>query len=649
MALTHLSEQPEYDRYGNLTTQRILGPQTDEQIKEDKLSLYNLTSAYLKKLPTAGKQEQITALMKIKQLIENGENLEAVPTLAMIHKAIEMKQLLKKADAKIVAKYKEPYFMNLNTGVFSYFDVDKLDYAQTRQVLKLPTNNVMYFPAELSSQDGLYNITTINLPSPETDLVGNAYVDLNKYLVVWQMVGFIEYPEVKPCVKQFDARVLMIGSGKMALSRVQHKMKWQKDDTNDGFNDQVVLMHKSIKNLVFDPMHDSGYMPYVPQKGVYSEWEVKNKPTYGQDNISNTSVFLRGNSRGIKKYVTDNNGEGILYFADKFNVINSHKFLSSTHDQSALGSLRKFEFIFNRVAIERQIQSAEWEGNWIDQYNDVAASDNLYKEITYFGPNFNPRFEAVQVIQPLDIDQSTSTFTSTAGRHPSHGTNSIFSRFAHDSAIEDSRNVAHEHELAGTLPSAPSQSDQAYMPDDIADGVHDSSIFLKPRGATFSEFLSMHGIQQQDTMFASAGVPFNTMSDTMKFSDVFDSITYQVKTTLMNANRAEKMYARFERTTEPMDIQDQFHFVYNSRFGPFIRSKLWQMSSHFSYAKSALTYLGDAVNTENALKATMGTQELKAFKERGDYFIFMYSSVFNGDTYDLIIKSIGHFIRYFSY
>ena len=139
------------------------------------------------------------------------------------------------------------------------------------------------------------------------------------------------------------------------------------------------------------------------------------------------------------------------------------------------------------------------------------------------------------------------------------------------------------------------------------------------------------------------------MTDTMKFSDVFDSITYQVKTTLMNANRAEKMYARFERTTEPMDIEDQFHFVYNSRFGPFIRSKLWQMSSHFSYAKSALTDLGDAVNTDNALKATMGTQELKAFKERGDYFIFMYSSVFNGDTYDLIIKSIGHFIRYFSY
>ena len=312
MALTHLSEQPEYDRYGNLTTQRVLGPQMDETIKEDKLSLYNLTSAYLKKLPTAGKQEQITALLKIKQLIENGENLEAVPTLAMIHKAIEMKQLLKKADAKIVAKYKEPYFMNLNTGVFSYFDVDKLDYAETRKVLKLPTNNVMYFTAELSSQDGLYNITTINLPSPETDLVDNAYVDHSKYLVVWQMVGFIEYPEVKPCVKQFDARVLMLGSGKMALSRVPHKMKWQKDDTNDGFNDQVVLMHKSIKNLVFDPMHDTGYMPYVPQKGVYSEWEIKNNSTYGQDNISNTSVFMRGKSRGIKKCVTDNNGKGIL-------------------------------------------------------------------------------------------------------------------------------------------------------------------------------------------------------------------------------------------------------------------------------------------------------------------------------------------------
>ena len=292
----------------------------------------------------------------------------------------------------------------------------------------------------------------------------------------------------------------------------------------------------------------------------------------------------------------------------------------------------------------------EWETAWINMSNEVAASDNIYKEISYFGPNFNPRIEAVQVIQPLDIDHTTSTFTSTAGRHPAHGTNSIFSRFAHDSALEDSRNVAREHELAGTLPTSPqSHSDQAYFPDDIADGEQDSSIFLKPRGLTFSDFLSQHGIQPQDTMFASAGVPFNTMTDSMKFNYVFDTLVYQIKTTLMNANRAEKIHARFERTTEPMDIPDLFHFVYNSRFGPFIRSKLWQMSSHFSYAKFALTNLGDAINTENALKATMGTQELKAFKERGDYFIFMYSSVFNVDTYELIIKSLGHFIRYLSY
>ena len=73
------------------------------------------------------------------------------------------------------------------------------------------------------------------------------------------------------------------------------------------------------------------------------------------------------------------------------------------------------------------------------------------------------------------------------------------------------------------------------------------------------------------------------------------------------------------------------------------------MANVISFLKSALTDLGDAVNTENALTATMGTQELKAFKERGDYFIFMFSGVFNGDTYDLIIKSLGHFIRYFSY
>lgn len=244
MAATEQTEEKAYDRYGNLVVKRVLGDD-NEDIKYDKFSLYNMTSSYLKKLPATEKKEQIRAMIKLRQLIADKQSLEKVPTLEMIHKAIEMKQLLKMADEKFAKIYQEPYFMDTDSGVYHYFDMDQVDYQATRKIYKLSTEKVMYLPVELASQDGQYNIQTIRLPDPESKLMGK--VDQSKYLVMWHLIGFYEYPEMEPCVKQFEGKVLMIGSGKIALARQQHKLKWQKDNTLAPFNDQVVLMGKISK------------------------------------------------------------------------------------------------------------------------------------------------------------------------------------------------------------------------------------------------------------------------------------------------------------------------------------------------------------------------------------------------------------------
>ena len=138
------TEERQYDRHGNLLVKRVLGDE-NEDIKYDKFSLYNMTSSYLKKLPPTEKKEQIRAMIKLRQLIADKKSLEKVPTLEMIHKAMEMKQLLNMADEKFTKIYQEPYFMDTDTGVYHYFDMDKVDYEPTRRIIKLGTEKVIIF------------------------------------------------------------------------------------------------------------------------------------------------------------------------------------------------------------------------------------------------------------------------------------------------------------------------------------------------------------------------------------------------------------------------------------------------------------------------------------------------------------------------
>ena len=120
---------------------------------------------------------------------------------------------------------------------------------------------------------------------------------------------------------------------------------------------------------------------------ILYEWSIKNKPTYGNDNIANSSVYIQGNSRGVLKPVTDNSGQGIICFCDKLNIIAAHKFESSSHDNNSMSSMRKIELIFTRIIIPNQKRES-----WPDIWDAIACrelqSDRLYEGITYMGPNF---------------------------------------------------------------------------------------------------------------------------------------------------------------------------------------------------------------------------------------------------------------------
>ena len=614
----------QYDRYGNFLPTRYLGEENDKS-KYDKFSLYNMTSSYLKQLPATEKSEQIRAMIELRRLIADGGSLEKVPTLAMIHRAIEMKQILKLNELKFAKKFQEPYFQNLNSGVYKYFNMDKAEYESTRQISNLPTNNVMYMPVEVITQDSLFSCFTVELPSPTSKVMGQVSMaeDENNF-VCWNLIGYVEYPEFEPAIKQFEARVLMLGSGKMALSRTAHKMNWQKDNTLQNFNEQVLLMKKNYKNIQFNPLHDSGYMPYVPQKGVYAEWSIKNKPTYGNDNIANSSVYIQGNSRGVLKPVTDNSGQGIICFCDKLNIIAAHKFESSSHDNNSMSSMRKIELIFTRIIIPRQKRES-----WPDIWDAIACSelqsDRLYEGITYMGPNFNPRPESVQVINPVE------ELIPNASAAPPN----LFNKFAHERLSQFAKD--HNETISDIpVPPPPPQAE-------------DNNIFSAPAGKIFYEYLSTN---KRNTIFGSGTLP--EVSDTSDFSQVLMDLALLINHNLVHGDRKEEMYSRFEVSNQAASHKIpgiEYQFVYNKRFEPFIKSGMWSMSKLFEYSKNGISdeVFKGLVEPSKLVTVNLEGKVIKTFPRRGDYFRFMYGCVYNGDAYNMIVESLAKFIDYHSY
>ena len=628
-----------YDRYGNMATPPTRAQELLEEEKDDKYSLYNMTSQYLKQLPASEEKQQIRSLIQLAEKVKDDKRVEdQIPTLEIIQRAIEMKQLLKKDDIKYVMPYQEAYFYHVNQKTYTYFDNSKLDYVDSRRVIALPANDVMYYPMEVTSQNGLYNIESIRLPNPESKVMGGKAAPRG-YICVWGCIGYYEHPEFEPMVKQLEARCLMLGPGKMALSRVEHKMTWAKDNTSANFNDQVIQMLKNYKGLTFDPLSDSGYMPYVPQKGVYCEWEIKNKPSYGNDNIANAAVYCKGTSKGVLKSVVGANGEPILCWCDKLNVISAHKVKSSSHDDRPLGSVRKIELVFRQYIVERQTEES-WPDIWKTLACQAVTSDRVYDGKTYLGPNFNPRAEAVEIITPAELSADN---TLIAG----HG--DVFHEYAHQDMAQHAADVHERYPLE-------------IMDDPEAEAVvepppfppHKSAVFEAPPGKTFGEYLSEHDIEKRDTIFGDDHEWLNSnLSGDANVSHILHELQQLIKIQLIHASRSEEMYSKFEISNHKAagSLGLEYQPVFNSRFATFAQTGMWRVSSLLSYAKNALsgTFFETLLNEDSLKELELGTEKLSAFKERGDYWLFMYGSVQNGDTFKIIKQSLGHFIKYFSY
>ena len=143
------------------------------------------------------------------------------------------------------------------------------------------------------------------------------------------------------------------------------------------------------------------------RKESYVETSTKNKPTYGQDDISNAAVFFQSNNRGILKSMANINGDGIPCNCDQINIASAHKLQSTTHDNQKLNSIRKVELIFNRIYIKEQTDE-EWPDVWKQILCDDLMSNQIYAGVMFQGPNFNPRIETMQIITPAEIPSDLS-------------------------------------------------------------------------------------------------------------------------------------------------------------------------------------------------------------------------------------------------
>ena len=174
--------------------------------------------------------------------------MQQYPILKQLQDAIEMKQYKTKSHLDRAKNYKEAYYMNIHTDMYTYFDVDENKYKQRREIIKINMKDVMCKPVEITSQVGLYNVMTVKLLDPHNLPTGQKIKTMQGYKLMWQLIGFRKYPDNVPCIKEFEGTVLMIGSGKMALQRSAHKIEWQKTaHGNDPYNKQILFLSKKYR------------------------------------------------------------------------------------------------------------------------------------------------------------------------------------------------------------------------------------------------------------------------------------------------------------------------------------------------------------------------------------------------------------------
>ena len=322
---------------------------------------------------------------------------------------------------------------------------------------------------------------------------------------------------------------------------------------------------KNNKNIIYSPLHDDGYLSYLPQKVVYIETSTKNKPTYGRDDIANSAVYFQSNNRGILKSTANTNGDGIPCQCDQLNIVSAHKLTSTTHDNQKLNSIRKVHLIFNKIYLREQTEE-KWPDIWNQLICDNTAADTVYTGFMYEGPNFNPRIDTVQIITPAEISEDTTHQTV----FDSHANDNVKS---HAKSIQEKNNLRDKHS-----PTEESTST-----------VHDVNKpqFLQENKATntFKDFLqtkhanSRHRRSIRRTIFESGvssdldDVSFNT-----KMSDLLTILKDSIKYTLLNRDRSEEMFSRIEISNDHARNTTglQYQFVYNKRFKTFVDQGLWE-------------------------------------------------------------------------
>ena len=544
--------------------------------------------------------------------------------------------------------------MYVDTGVYTYFDIDDKHYKRSREIIKIRTNELMYMPVEITSEDGLYNVMTVKLPDPHHLPDGDEIKKVNGYKLMWQLIGFREFSDNVPCIKQFEGTVLMMGSGKMALQRSAHKVRWQTSATlKDGYNEQMLFLRKNYKNIIYSPLHDDGYLPYVSQKGVYIETSIKNKPTYGQDDIANSAVYAQTNSRGILKSTANTNGDGIPCQCDQINIASAHKFKSTTHDNQRLNSIRKVHLIFNRILLREQTEE-KWPDIWNQLVCDGTAADTLYTGLMYEGPNFNPRVDTVQIITPADVA-------------PDNTHQTVFESYADDTVkshaktIQDKNTLRDSRTLPETQPSTTSDSKPEYLklggggtagggtsvngaPGDAADG-------------SFKDFMNTHGSRRKRSVrrsiFDTGVSDLDDVTSEMGISDILTKLKDCIKYTLINRNRSEEMFSRIEISNDHArnTIGLEYQFVYNKRFKTFVDQGLWETRKLFMYAKDGVQndIFAHLFDQTTLVQHTFGTKSVKTLTKRSDYLRFMYGSTYNGDTFTTVVNDVADFIEYYCY
>lgn len=384
----------------------------------------------------SSRTDQIALAMNIK-----GGYVKDKKTLQDLKRKIELENTLKLDEEDFKTQLTgQTYYVNTDKAKVRVVSPDELKIIDSKDRPLADNDGYLTQRREIPFVPGLWSCVVV--PLPDLDFWKKELPKKSGMTPCWELVSITDYGSKANEHAQVDCSVLVIGPQKLALADRVHartQQEYMYESVKKGvpvhkldFKPNVLIWDAmksdQYKNVIYDPVKDTGFNVYKPAVGVYYRELIKIKPKFGEQ-LNNEGLTTLITSKGNSFTTVDNDlGRG-LQLPFGYMCVWTAKYSESERFPKPQVEFRDMDFQFvcsYREEVKIDVDDA------LKMWSDEIYAENAprMESTTWMGPNF---------VQPSHLRKHIDLINPINVVHREDETAKTMHVPGHDEVIDDTR------------------------------------------------------------------------------------------------------------------------------------------------------------------------------------------------------------------